>query len=100
MTINSTLGALWADLYDCVAVRVDHEYLSFPAEMDDHGDEIAVELNEGGLSFSVLKDSEEPCLLLETGAYEVSCPDERGELQTYEILPLFRKDHNQSIPPA
>ena len=89
---NETHKKLWSELSDCVAVKVDGEYLSFPAEVDDLGDQIEVELNEGGHSVLIDRDDPIECHEIMNGVFEIRIEDERGKIQKYEIQPLFGKD--------
>lgn len=82
----NALEELWSLLYDCIAVRVDAEYLSFPADWED--DAIHVELNESGLSVLIDKSNPIPCEKTGDGCFKITV-DDAGNITEHEITPLF-----------
>jgi hypothetical protein len=88
---NLTHEKLWSELYDCVAAKIDGEQLCFPAEFDQHGDQIHLEVNDGNHSLLIDRNSPVECHEIMDGVFEIIALDEMGKPQKYEIQPLFGK---------
>jgi hypothetical protein len=89
---NETHEKLWSELRDCVAAKVDGEQLCFPAEIDDCGDQINLEINDGEHYLLIDRNNPVECNEIMAGVFEILAQDERGKIQKYEIQPLFGRD--------
>lgn len=80
-----THETLWGELYDCIAVKVN-DNLCFPAEFDDEGNQIHIELEDETV---ILIDRNDPipCKNIGSGIFKI---DYEGK--NYEIMPLFNKE--------
>lgn len=89
---HETHEKLWSELYDCVAAKVDGEQLTFPAEFDEHGDQIHLEINDGEHNLLIDRNNPVECHEIMAGVFVIKAPDQNGKIQEYEIQPLFGRD--------